>query len=98
VVKPIEASAKALAKATGIKQYPGYGGMFTRRQATGAITNGTRIVKVKTEDGDTHPVGSEGAVLGSIGSRSLGIMYFVEWDAAPSVAVAVIAWKIAAKV
>jgi hypothetical protein len=45
----------------------GWQGAFTRRQADGAIPNGARIVKAHAEEGDGHPVGSLGTVLGSLG-------------------------------
>lgn len=76
--------------------WPGYTGAFTRRRADGALPNGTRVKKIKVEEGDTHPVGALATVLGSIrdpdGERR--IMYFIEWDAMPKTAVACIAWKL----
>lgn len=77
------------------REHPGWFGMFTRHQMPGAIRNGTRVVKVRTEARDTHPVGSLATVLGSMGHPDVGIGYFVEWDARPRWAVFVIAWKIA---
>jgi hypothetical protein len=76
---------------------PGWTGIFTREQAEGAIANGRRVVKVKGEAGDAHPVGATATVLGSLSYPELGgIGYFVEWDSRPRVAVFVIAWKIEA--
>jgi hypothetical protein len=77
------------------RPHPGWYGLFTRHQMPGAIRNGTRVVKVRTEAGDTHPVGSLATVLGSMGHPDVGIGYFVEWDARPRFAVLVVADKIA---
>jgi hypothetical protein len=62
----------------------------------GAYKPGTRVRKVVTEPGDTHPVGSLATVLSAVGHPELGIAYFVEWDAHPKLAVLVVAPKIAA--
>jgi len=93
-VKSISELDSAAAAELGIKNYPGYTGAFTRRQASGAIDNGTTVVKVSEDKGDAHPLGSEGAVLGSIAAGGLGILYFIEWDATPGVAVAVAEVKV----
>lgn len=80
-----------------IKAHPGWHGSFTRNQAPGAYPNGTRIVKVETEHGDTNPVGAMGTVLGSLQHPrypEMGIGYFIEWDRTPRCAVLVVAWKI----
>jgi hypothetical protein len=73
----------------------GYIGTFSRDQVSGVIPNGTTIRKVKTEDGDAHPVGALGVVLGSIQIPTMPIFYFIEWEALPGYAVGVIDWKIA---
>ena len=78
----------------GIGYHDGYRSAFTREQVPGAILNGTRIVKVKCEEGDTRLLGVKGAILGSVNHPPEGIGYFVEWDDAPKLAVFVIAWKI----
>jgi hypothetical protein len=80
-----------------IRDYPGWIGGHSREQVPGAIPNGTRVRKVKTEPVDTHPIGAEATVLGSIAIEhpELGVAYFVEWDAKPKVAVLVVSWKIA---
>ena len=69
----------------------GWYGFFTRAQFAGAIANGSRIRKVFSPEGDTHPVGSLGTVIGSIGVKGPGVLpmvgYFIEWDAAPRFAV-----------
>lgn len=50
-----------------LKTEVGWYGLFTRRQAAGAIANGERIVKTVAEPGDSgRPVGTLGTVLGSI--------------------------------
>lgn len=73
----------------------GWTGIFTRCQAPQAqFANGTRITKVKTEETDKRPVGATGTVLGSVYLLAKGVCYFVEWDTAPRVAVAIIGWKI----
>ena len=82
------------------REEPGWTGAFTRSQVPGAIRNGRRIVKVETEEGDFNPVGTEGAVLGSFNHPKIFagvVMYFVEWDGTPRVAVAVLGRKIAEK-
>jgi len=75
---------------------PGWLGTFTTMEALGAWRNGTRIVKIESEDGDGQRTGSLGKVLGSIFEETKGLAYFVEWDAKPKVAVLVMAWKITA--
>lgn len=82
---------------------PGWTGFFTRRQAEGAIPNGTRIVKACDEPGDAHTIGALGTILGSIGTppewlpehlRKVKYAYFVEWDDMPKAAVGVMDFKI----
>lgn len=85
------------AESLGIHNEPGWTGSFTRRQASGAIPNGTRIVKVAVDgDGSTerNPIGTRGVVLGSVDGGPMGLGYFVEWDTMPRVACGVVAWKI----
>ncbi|HEY4355982.1 MAG TPA: hypothetical protein VGN16_09565 [Acidobacteriaceae bacterium] len=74
----------------------GWLGSFTTMQALGAWRNGTRIVKIESENGDANRVGMLGKVLGSIHEKEKGLAYFVEWDSTPKVAVLVVAWKITA--
>jgi hypothetical protein len=86
-------------EATGLCNEPGWHGSFTRRNALGAWRAGTRIVKVKSEEGDATPDGAQGVVLGSISHKDLqnGMpLYFVEWDSQPRCAVACIGWKLGA--
>jgi hypothetical protein len=74
---------------------PGWTGMFTRRQAPGALSNGTRVEKIATEKNDAHPIGAHATVLGSIAHPENGmVLYFVEWDAKPRWAIGVVAWKV----
>jgi hypothetical protein len=75
---------------------PGYQGAFTRDQAEGAITNGSMVVKVKRETGDSHRIGDRATILGSIREpyKPGRIMYFIEWESEPHVAVACIGWKL----
>lgn len=89
-----------LEKRLGIRCQPGYVGTFTRREASGAIPNDSRVVKAQADD-DPVPKGAKGTVLGSYFDphathRQGGhITYFVEWDATPGKAVAVLGPKIA---
>ncbi len=71
----------------GITTHPGYAGHFTRRQAVGALSNGTRVLKCNSRPGETYPDGTSGTVLGSIGDPGRGIGYFVEWDPHRKIAV-----------
>lgn len=80
-----------------IGYHPGYTGAFTRDQAPGALPNGTRIMKANSEDGDGHQDGARGTVLGSISHPDVhggAVMYFIEWDARPKVAVGTIGFKV----
>lgn len=80
-----------------LRQEPGWVGAFTRAQVPGAIENGTKIVKVKTEAGDANKLGTKGTVLGSFmhaDGQSAQLFYFVEWATARHVACGVIGWKI----
>lgn len=90
-----------------VSNHPGYLGAFTRDQAEGAISNGTRVRKAWSEPGDTTEVGQLGVVLGSIRvpprmrdaplvKQAGEYFYFVEWDERPRVAIGMIAVKIEA--
>jgi hypothetical protein len=50
-----------------VRNEPGWLGGFTRNQAPGAIPNGSRVRKVRSEQNDPHPVGALATVLGSLG-------------------------------
>lgn len=80
-----------------IEPHPGWFGFFTREQAEGAIANGSRVQKIKSEHGDSHLIGECATVLGSIYVPSHGLAYFLEWDATPKTAVLVVGWKIEAR-
>lgn len=63
--------------------------VFTRNEAKGALPNGTRICKTCSQPGDTHPDGTQGTVIGSMGPVFIpefpndAYFYFVEWDSLP---------------
>jgi hypothetical protein len=95
-----EQEVKQMFKETGLQEEEGWRGLFTRRQAEGAIENGTRFVKVAAQGSDSHPAGSGGIILGSIDADLLGdwlghqpstasIAYFVEFDDLPKVGVGI---------
>jgi hypothetical protein len=67
---------------------------FTAGEAPGAISNGTPVVKVKSEIGDLNPVGATGTVLGSISGGDQGFGYFVAWDQLPNMPVFIAGFKI----
>lgn len=89
-----------------IREREGWVGCFTTQEATGAIPNGTRIVKALDEPGDQHKAGDEGIVLGSISTdfgdgdvpeTKLGpvpYLYFVCFDDRPGIALGIISPKI----
>lgn len=80
-----------------INNEPGWTGAFTRNQTEGAISNGTRIVKTNSEDGDATPDGTPGIVLGSVSDPTImnGIIcYFIEWAHKPRVAVGCMETKV----
>lgn len=91
---------------TTIGYEPGWAGAFTRDHAPGAYPSGTRIVKVREEDGDSTPIGTGGTVLGSLDGTLVEYLnpeggrvwhfYFVEWDNRPRTAVGVMDWKVEA--
>jgi hypothetical protein len=64
----------------------GWSGAFTRNQVEGALRNGTRIVKDKSEPGDATLDGTPGVVLGSLTHDGV-ICYFIEWAHSPRVAI-----------
>lgn len=81
----------------GLREYPGFVGVFTRKQYELAeFANGSRVRKSGSEPGDDHPNGSLGTVLGSIGTPSAPgiVMYFVAWDRSPNRAIAVMKQKL----
>jgi len=79
------------------REEKGWLGTFTRYQTPDApFKNGTKIKKVFCEQGDAHPIGALGTVLGSVSAEAAGFGYFVEWQDRPNVAVFVIEKKIGA--
>ncbi|HEX4605381.1 MAG TPA: hypothetical protein VH724_15380 [Candidatus Angelobacter sp.] len=81
-----------------IEHHPGWTGAFTRHQAREAnYPNGCRIQKIKEDQGDATPLGTQGTVLGSVhvNGPGLGTAYFVEWDNKPNCARFVVEWKLA---
>ncbi len=81
-----------------LKTEPGWDGVFTRAQVSGAYPNGTRVVKIAQDpSGDFNPLGATGTVLGSMRhpQHSDLLVYFVAWDTHPRRAVVVIDWKLA---
>jgi len=81
----------------GFRYEPGYVGAFTRNQAKGAWPNGSRVEKIKEEKGDHHEIGERAVILGSMFDPQqplAGIMYFIEWDRSPGMAIACLAWKL----
>jgi|SRR5262245_10664884 len=73
---------------------------YTTAHVPGALPNGTRVEKVKGDEGDTHAVGARATVIGSMQAPpnvpAIGIGYFVEWDDMPGVPVFVAGWKLGA--
>jgi hypothetical protein len=76
---------------------------FTTTEASGAWPNGSRVVKVAFEEGDTHAIGDLATVIGSLGPLADGgplfggnrYGYFVVWDDRPDLPVFVGEKKIA---
>jgi hypothetical protein len=86
------------------------GAVFTREEADGApISNGTRVIKVCSEDEDARPNGAEGVVIGSLEFsaedrqaqpphlRHVQFAYFVAWDSEPDLPVGILDFKVVAK-
>lgn len=76
-------------------------------EAPGAYPNGTRIVKVRSEEGDATALGMSGEVVASHyvgdipppeGVPASDYFYFVAWDWMPGVPVGVVDWKIGKEV
>jgi hypothetical protein len=79
------------------REEPGWVGVFTRNQELGTWRNGTRVRKTNSEPGDATPNGTLGTVLGSISSPEVqdgAVMYFIEWDNRPKVAVGCMGFKL----
>ena len=88
---------RQLEETTGLREEAGWVGLFTRRNAAGAMPAGTRIVKTRMELGDANPTGTLGVVLGSLSDPSIAgghPMYFIEWEHTPKKAIACAGWKV----
>lgn len=95
VVVPMDVDDK-LAELLEIRTEPGWQGHFSRKQYPGALANGTRIKKIEGSPGDKHSLGATGTILGSVMLYPWEpFTYFIEWDDAPRVAVAVTNFKVA---
>jgi hypothetical protein len=76
-------------------------------EADGAYPNGSRIVKVRCEEGDSTALGAGGKVLSSHyvghvpppeGIPHVTYFYFVIWDDRPDVPIGIMDWKIGKEV
>ena len=53
------------------------------------MANGTVVIKTASDpSGDLTPLGTVGAVRGSISATDLGTMYFIEWNDKPRMVIA----------
>ena len=77
-----------------VRAHAGWAGQFTTHEHPGALPNGMRIRKVRSDPRDGNPVGSTGRILGSLAAPEVGVGYFVEWDHLPQTAVFIMARKI----
>jgi len=81
VVVPLEA-----------KDYIDY--LMNGGQAEGAIPNGTRVEKVKSDPDDGHQDGDTATVRGSISTFENRYLYAVEFDDVPGVKIVIISSRI----
>ncbi len=96
VISPEGASVREVPESVGVRDHPGYFGVFTRAEVPGCWPNGTRVRKhAEDPGGDLTPLGSLGTVLGSMLHPTRGAGYFIEWDRSPRCAVFAGAWKLA---
>ena len=63
------------------------------------IKKGEHIIKIKSEEGDSHPIGTRGVIVGSLGplnweNRTDVYGYFVKWETDPLIPVFVTDFKI----
>lgn len=80
-----------------LKDLPGYIGKHTQDRAQGALVNGTRVRKIRSDSSDTHKDGALATILGSMGLPDKKLcVYFVEWDDVPGYAVAIAGYRIEA--
>lgn len=74
-----------------VKRVGDHNALYCTDQASGAIPNGTRIVKRNSKYGDANRDGDGGTVIGSIFDAEIAARfneqfgYFVEWDRTPVV-------------
>lgn len=74
-------------KTFGLRNEEGWEGPFTRKEAEGALPNGTRV-EVLWSESEPLEQGDQGVILGSIGGVGYATtMYFVEFDKLPKHAV-----------
>ena len=74
---------RAAAEAMGLREFPGYQGMFTTAEYENAWPNGSRVIKANSDPCDATKNDERGTIRGSIGNPELGAMYFIEWDYRP---------------
>ncbi len=60
---------------------------FIGHHAPGAWPIGTRVAKIHSAPGDTHPDGAQARVIGSAGPADGRFGYMVVWDDLPGVPV-----------
>ncbi len=75
------------------------GAAMVTDQAPGALPNGTIIEKIGSKEGDAHPDGARGKVLGSVGPKEVlghgkAYAYCVEWSDTPGVPIFVISTRV----
>jgi hypothetical protein len=82
-------------------ELPGVGRVvFTRKQARGALPNGTLVEKCNSRPLDDHQDGSRGTIVGSLGRESglmgsyAGHFYFVEWEDHPCIPLGIADYRI----
>lgn len=74
---------------------PGWAGAYTRQQAKGAMPNGTKVRKVRSQPKDGHQDGAMGTVIGSFTATEpmevegciVRTFYFIEWEDMPKIGV-----------
>jgi len=72
--------------------------LYVTNQAVGAFPNGSRVRKVTSDPGDTHKIGDQARVIGSVGpAPEFGgeYGYYVNWDDMPDVPVFIRGRKLA---
>lgn len=60
-----------------------------------SLAPGARVEKIKSEPGDSQPIGARGTVIVALPEvRDMGVGYVIEWDQIPGIAALVIGWKV----